>query len=246
MDKIKSFGGIAICVVTSGRPVDIRWAMNLPTLAFPVGMSIGWFGTKGSDRAANREKLVEEAIKVGSPYIFFMDDDTIVPNFTLRSLHAEIEKDPSIMVCGGIYCTKEEIPAPLVFKVLGGGPFYQWKVGEVFECAGLGTGCMLIKTEVFQHLSKPWFFEPDEHYIDQTVDLNGITCPLSASKGTDDLFFCRKVSEAGFKIMAHGGVLPVHLDQEGKIYTLPLDSYPCRGAGLRELKQTEGEPCLSR
>jgi hypothetical protein len=232
-----SFGGIAICVVSSGRAVHLRWALNLPTLMFPVGMSIGWFATKGPDRAANRQKLVEEALKVGSPYIFFMDDDTVVPNFTLRSLHAEIEKDPSIMVCGGIYCTKEDIPAPLVFETLGGGPFYKWKVGEVFECAGLGTGCMLIKSEIFGHIPKPWFLEPDEHYIDKTIELNGTTVPLSGSRGTDDLYFCRKVREAGFKIMAHGGVLPVHLDQEGRMYTLPLDSWPCQGLNLKELKQ---------
>jgi len=237
MEASKSFSGVAICVVSSGRPVHLRWALNLPTLAFPVGMSVGWFAIQGPDRAANREKLVEEAIKVGSRYVFFMDDDTVVPNFTLRYLHAEIEKKPSIMVCGGVYCTKEDPPAPLVFKTLGGGPFYHWKVGDIFPCAGLGTGCMLIKTEVFKHISKPWFLEPNEYFIDKTVKLNGIECPLSAIKGTDDLFFCRKVAEAGFEIIAHGGVLPVHLDQDGKMYTLPLDSYPCKDMGLKELIQ---------
>lgn len=236
-----TFNGVAICIVSSGRPVHLRWATSLPGLLYPVGMSIGWFCIEGKDRAANRERLVEEAIKVGAPYVMFIDDDTILPNFAIRQLHVEIEKDPTIMVCGGIYCTKENPPAPLVFKSLGGGPFYQWKVGEIFSCAGLGCGAMLIKTEVFKHISKPWFLEPDEAYVDQTEILNGVECPLTAMRGTDDLFFCKKVAEAGFKIIAHGGVLPVHVDSEGKYYTLPLDSYPCQGMGLSQMPDNKKE-----
>lgn len=235
MASQESFDGIAICVASSGRPVDIKWALHLPTLVYPVGMSIGWFGRQGNDRAKNRELLAEKAIEVGAPYIFFLDDDTVIPNFALRYLHAEIEKDPSIMVCGGIYCTKENPPEPIVFKKLGGGAYYRWKVGDIFECAGIGAGSMLIKTEVFKHLEKPWFLEPNTIFTDESVDINGVPCPVSREAGTDDLYFCGKVAKAGFKIIAHGGVLPVHLDQEGNMYTLPLDSYPCKGMGLQAM-----------
>jgi hypothetical protein len=235
MTKKNSFHGIAICVASSGRPVDLRWSLNLPTLLFPVGMSIGWFARINKNRAKNREILVKTAIKVGAPYVMFIDDDTILPNFALRALHAEMEKDPKIMVCGGIYCTKEDIPSPIVFEHLGGGPFYNWKIGDVFPCAGIGCGAMLIKTEVFKHIPKPWFLEPHKAYTDKMISVNGVTCPLTAESATDDLYFCKKVAEAGFKIVAHGGVLPVHLDQEGNMYTLPLDAYPCQGMGLQAM-----------
>ncbi len=132
------------------------------------------------------------------------------------------------MVIGGIYCTKTDPPEPIVFKELGAGPFYNWKVGDVFECKGLGAGCMLIKTEVFKHISKPWFLEPDEIFVDAK---DGV----ARNVGTDDLYFCQKVTEAGFKIMAHGGVLPVHIDIDGRMYTLPIDSYPCQGVGLQPM-----------
>jgi hypothetical protein len=223
--------GVGVCVASSGRPVHLRWATSLPSLAYPVGMSVGWFCTEGPDRAKNREKLVDEVLKTGAPFSFLLDDDTVCPNFTIRWLHAEMEKDPKIAICGGIYCTKEDPPEPIVFKKMGGGPFYQWKVGSVFECAGLGTGCMLVRNEVFKHISKPWFLEPDEVFVDAK---NG---KPSRVVGTDDLFFCDKVGKAGYKIMAHGGVLPVHIDQDGKMYTLPIDSYPCRGMGLKKLRQ---------
>jgi hypothetical protein len=223
-----SFSGMAICVVSSGRKTDIKWALTLPTLIYPVGMSVGWFARQSDNRAENRERLVEEALKVGAPYVLFIDDDTIPPPWAPRYLHAEINKDPKVMVCGGIYCTKENPPSPIVFKELGGGPFYNWKMGDTFECAGIGAGCMLIKTEVFKHLSKPWFLEPDEIFLDKVIEINGIKCPLTRNVATDDLFFCKKVLDAGFKIVAHGGVLPVHLDEAGNMYALPADSYPCR------------------
>lgn len=227
---------LAICIAAAPkekdssipRPTDLRWSLSLPVLGYPVGMSVGWLVKVGEDRAANRELLVEEALKRNFTHIFFLDDDTVIPNFAIRYLHAEVEKDSNFMVCGGIYCTKEDYPSPIVFKTLGGGPFYKWKVGDVFECAGLGTGCMLIKAEVFKYISKPWFQEPDIVHIDKVEKVNGYDIPVALERGTDDLYFCKKVTEAGFKIIAHGGVLPVHLDKNGKMYTLPADSYPCR------------------
>ena len=215
--------GLAICVPSSKRPVNIRWAISLTGLAYPVGMSVAWRVKEGTDRAENRNFLAHEAKKIGAEFILCLDDDTAIPAFAIRWLHAEMEKDPNIGVIGGIYCTKEDPPAPIVFKTLGGGPFYRWKIGEVFECAGIGTGCMLIRTSILDKIPEPWFYEPDEVFVDGEV---------TRATGTDDLYFCKKVSDAGFKIMAHGGVLPVHMNVDGSCFTLPLDSYPCQGANL--------------
>ena len=43
---------------------------------------------------------------------------------------------------------------------------------------------------------------------------------------SDDLHFCRKVTEAGYEILAHGGVLPLHIAEDGSQYHLPDDCYP--------------------
>jgi hypothetical protein len=232
------FNGILVGIASSGRPVNLQWAMSLTCLGNPVGMSIAWGVKVGLDRAKNREEIVDMALKLGAPYIFFLDDDTVCPNFTLRHLHYQLEQNPEAMVCGGIYCTKEDVPSPLVFMEYGGGPFYCWKVNDVFECKGLGTGCMLIKTEIFKMLPKPWFFEKNIDHVDKVVKIGELDVPLMRELGTDDLYFCQKVTEAGFKIIAHGGVLPVHMDENGKMYTLPLESYPCQGANLKELVQS--------
>lgn len=227
-----SVPGVFVALASSGRAVDIRWALSLTGLIsnVPVGMYSTWMLEVGTDRAKNREVLAEKAVAAGSRYLFMVDDDTVCPNVSIKNLIYELEKDPKIMVAGGIYATKEPIPHPLVFKTIGDGAFWNWKAGEVFDCAGLGTGCMMVKTEVFQHLPKPWFFEPHEAPVGETMKIGDEEIPVSHRSGTDDLYFCRKVLDAGFRIVAHGGILPAHIDQNGAVYTLPADSYPFKKA----------------
>lgn len=227
--------GMFIGIPSSGRTVDIRWAFNLHTVALnaPVGSFTTMMMEIGPDRAGNREKLAESAIEAGARYLFFLDDDTVAPNFAIKYLSYEIEKHPNIMVAGGIYCTKEVPARPLVFKTFGDGAFWNWKAGEVFDCEGLGTGCMMIKTEVFKHLPKPWFFEPHETPENEFREIGGQQIPVSHSGGTEDLYFCRKVIDAGYRIVAHGGVLCAHIGQNGVIYTMPEDSYPMRNEPVK-------------
>jgi predicted O-methyltransferase YrrM len=222
--------------------VDVRWALSLQSLGSnaPVGSFTTWQIEIGKDRAANREFLAERAIEAGARYLFMVDDDTVCPNFTLRYLTYEIEKDPNIMVAGGIYGTKEYPSRPLVFKRLGDGSFWHWKMGDVFDVEGIGTGCILIKTEVFKNLPKPWFFEPDEATENEAIRVGNSDIPVVRRGGTDDLYFCRKVIGAGFRIVAHGGVLCPHIGQNGIIYTLPEDSYPFRNEAIARALGIEG------
>lgn len=222
--------GLFVAIASSGRLTDVRWGLSLAALVtnVPCGMHTAWIIEIGNDRAHNREVLAEKAVECGARYLFYLDDDTFCPNNTFKSLIYELEKDPQIMIAGGIYTTKEVEAQPLVFKTIGDGPFWNWKVGDTFDCEGLGTGCMMIKTEVFQHIPKPWFLEPDETPIGVTKRLGNEDVPITHSGGTEDLYFCQKVIDAGFRIRAHGGVLPAHMDQNGVVYGLPADTYPMR------------------
>lgn len=222
--------GILVGIASSGRPVNIGWSLSLINLALnaPMGTFVTWMVENGTDRAGNREKLAEAAIAGGARYLFFLDDDTICPNTTLKYLAYEIEKDPAIMICGGIYCTKELPSVPIVMKRFGDGPYFRWKKGEVFDCEGLGTGAMLIKTEVFQHLEKPWFYEPNEAPVGESIKMGNKVVPIMHRSGTEDLYFCRKVLDAGFRIVAHGGVIGLHVGQDGTPYGLDPSAFPLR------------------
>jgi hypothetical protein len=205
----------------------------------PIGMSFVWMtriaaptdGVENSiqTRAENREKLVERALELDCTHLFFIDDDTIIPHYGIQKLHYALENNPDAMICGGIYTTKTVPPEPMVYKTQGAGGYWRWKEGEVFECDGIATGAMLIKTEVFKHLERPWFKEGLEAPEHQTTLLtSGKEVPIVRDYYTDDMYFCYKVRQAGHKILAHGGVLPVHLGQDGTVYSLPADSYPMR------------------
>lgn len=190
-------------------------------------------------RAENREKLVEKALEFDCPYLFFLDDDTIVPHFAVQKLHYALVNDPDAMICAGIYPTKTDPPEPIVYKPQGAGSYWRWKEGEVFECDGIGTGAMLIDTRIFKSLPKPWFKEDLEVSEGKTTLLtSGKEVPIVRDFYTDDLYFCYKVRQAGYKILAHGGVLPVHLGQDGTVYSLPADSYPMRRDSGRDSLQS--------
>lgn len=223
-----NFNGVAMLIASSGRQVNIEWSLSLPTFQYPVGMSAAWFLCIDKDRAAQREKLLEKAVDIGAEYAMFIDDDTLIPNYSIQQLHYHLSQNPDVAVCGGIYCTKTEFPEPIVFKELGAGPFWKWSIGDVFECKGLGTGCMMIRCEALKSLSKPWFSEPKEAPVGEIATFNGTEIEVGLRESTDDLYFCRKLTEAKWKILAHGGILPVHIGQEGKFYTLPVDSWPCK------------------
>jgi len=216
----------------SGRFVAPEWALSMMNLRYPRGARHGIFATKGLKRDEARIRLVEKAISEDAEYLLFVDDDTAPPFDAVSKLIAEMDTcDKDVMVCGGIYTTKQEPIEPLVFLDQGSGPHWKWKFGEVFPCWGLGTGCMLIRTEVFKHIPKPWFRD-----INSIEDV-GADAHVFGKDGkpdefymTDDLYFCQKVRNAGFKILAHGGVLPVHWDQKGVGHHLPDDAYPVKDA----------------
>lgn len=221
-----------VAIPFSGRYVAPEWSLSMMNLHHPRNTRHGQYATKGMKRDEARVKLVEKALAEKAEYVLFIDDDTAPPFDTITKLTMELDiADPDVMVIGGIYTTKTEPFEPLVFMDHGSGPFWKWKFGDVFPCWGIATGCMLIRTEVFRHIPKPWFRDID------SVDEVGTDIQAFGKDGkpdefhmTDDLYFCQKVNDAGFKILAHGGVLCVHWDQKGRGHTLPDDAYPVKDA----------------
>jgi hypothetical protein len=127
------------------------------------------------------------------------------------------------MVAGGIYCAKANPTEPVVYRQNGDGAFWKWKAGDVFECSGIGTGCMAIKTELFRRLPEPWFLSVDEEGTPDTPVV----------QVTDDMYFCDKVQQAGFKILADTNVMCVHwgwneAKNDFQAFMLPEDCYPMR------------------
>lgn len=212
--------GLTVCVPTNGRAVPPHWAHAMMVQSYPSNTAIGHFLMCNKEVGEARDRLVEESLKCGAEFMWFVDDDTAPPYFAASSLIYELRQHPEVDVIGGIYCLKSLPPAPLVYRGNGHGEFWDWTVGDVFEVTAIGTGCMMIRTAIFKTLPRPWFLtslvvpEPNEEHI-------------VAEGMTDDIYFCEKARAHGHRILAHGGVLCDHWDIENKTaYRLPEDSLP--------------------
>jgi hypothetical protein len=139
--------------------------------------------------------------------------------------------DDSIMACGGIYTTRTDPPEPIVYMARGQGAYWNWKMGDIFPCWGLGNGCLMVRTKIFGMMSKPWYrdirtIEDLRQYPELFPEAQTHNGRVSISP---DIFFFTKLEQMGFKCMAHGGVLPIHWDVEkNQAYWLPADTPPTK------------------
>jgi predicted SAM-dependent methyltransferase len=214
--------GLMIGIPTLGRPVSLEWAMAFKSLAPPINYNTTISIVYGKPVDEARNQLAEEALKLNARYLFFLGDDVVPPLHTLRQLIFRVEQNESIGVCGGVYCSKSNPPAPLVFRGNGIGSYWDWKAGEFFEVSGLGMDCTLIRTEVFSKISKPWFKTIDSDQFQKGRN--------EANMWTEDLYFCSKVlKETNFKVFCDASILCKHIDiYSGKEYFLPSESLPMR------------------
>lgn len=214
--------GLVFGIPTLNRPTSPEWGLAIKALNPPINFNSIMATVPGMAVADARNHIVREALRLNAKYIFFVGDDTIPPAHTLRQLIFRIENDPKIGVVGGVYFTKSDPPAPLIFKENGAGSYWDWKVGEFFEVTGLGMDCTLIRTEVFKNLPEPWFKTVDEDSF-----LSGVN---HAEMWTEDLYFLDKLKKfTDWKIMVDTGIIAGHYDwQTGRTYTIPPNSLPMR------------------
>lgn len=216
--------GIALAIVSGRATVPVEMIPALCMQSWPTNINMAIITRYGMSTDEGRISAVKDAQALGSKYIWFVDDDTVPPIDAGRHLVYLLEQNANVMVAGGIYTTRVAPPEPIVYMEPGAGSHWDWKVGETFKCWGLGTGCMMINMEVFDHIEQPWFKTTME----------------ADKKQTDDLYFCERVHAAGFDIMAHGGILCHHYDLErGTIYQLPRNSKPYQNRIEGQFRETE-------
>lgn len=235
MKTLNSTGpGLLIGIPTLGRPVPLDWAMAFKSLSPPINFNVNYAVIYGKEVADARNAFAEQALAIGTKYLFFLGDDVVVPAHTLKQLLFRMENDPECFVVGGVYCSKCEPSAPLVFRGDGIGTYWDWKIGEYFPVTGLGMDCTLIKTDVFNKLSKPWF-----KTVDEDGHLDGLN---SAEMWTEDLYFLRKLrDEVGDgHVYCDASVICDHWNiYENKKYSIPKNSLP-----MRQKLVTKDKKCL--
>jgi len=197
---------LVVAIPTTGRMTTVRWGFNLALQDYPLSMSNNFLVVRGAEAGEARNRIAEQVLAIKAKMVWMVDDDVLPPQYAVQKLMFAMLNKPNVMACAGIVYTKSEMPQPLVFGNDGTGPYYNWKRGKAFEVPGfISTGCMLIRSEVFEKVEYPWF---------KTIDY--------PDKMTEDAYFCFKVREAGYKILGHGGVLCGHYDgRTRKVFGAP-------------------------
>ena len=144
-----------------------------------------------------REKIAEDILNWGADYLLFLDSD--MGNIPADLLLKLIKHDKDI-VCATFFKRKSPF-SPCVYRydafIKKFRPLEEFHKGLV-EIDGCGMAATLIKTEIFKKLSQPWFGE----------------VVLGNSRFGEDLSFCYRAREAGFRIFCDTDTLIKHIGDE--------------------------------
>ena len=218
--------------------VTIHWMRARMKLQAPFGMDWTEFRVDGMLVADARNAACQYALDNNFEFVFFLDDDVIVPTGALQQLANKILNYPEVDVMSGVYCSKCDYATPLIYKDDVSHAHWQWTIGEMLidGIKGFGMGCTLIRTSLLQRMAhskdNPWFKTTEKvEVIDDKV--------INTNETEDFYFLTRARKECNSKLAVDTSILCNHIDKKtGLIYKLPEDSLPFRRWRLQQDAKT--------
>lgn len=151
----------------------------------------------GASPAKGRNMMIETAIENNCTHILFLDDDVAPPPDALQKL---IIHDKDIVT--GLMLMRNYPHLPLIFdEMFSDGKnkhmFLSEGISGLVEITNCGLGCVLIKTNVFKVMEKPWITLGE----------------LEKDGWCDDISFFNRARLAGFQIYCDLDVRVGHMSQ---------------------------------
>ena len=169
--------------------------------------TVDFFFVTGYDCAKARNDIVDFALTSDKKYdyIFMVDSDIILPKDALTTF-LQVENFDVIL---GAYPRKDQPSCSEIFR-LTDYPDFPAKDRESmcnilnvredrYEIKGGGFGCALMRTDIFEKLLYPWF----KYQVYPNHEIF-----------SEDLYFCKKVRSAGFKILCDSRVVCKHIGKK--------------------------------
>lgn len=128
------------------------------------GYNIGYRFMKSNLLYLSRDKLASSAIKNNFDYILFLDTDQQIPNDTIIRMAKYLDDGEDIITT--LIFTKEKPYHPCIYSesnILDTGQLSlkYYPMSEIsskpFYVENCGSGCVMLKTEVFKTIPQPWF-----------------------------------------------------------------------------------------
>lgn len=172
---------VAVCI-PSGEMVHADFMLSVLHLvqnARVAGFRVSMVNAKFSVISEARNLCVEAALHAKAEWLIFLDSDMVFPPDTIKRLMSH-----EVPIVGATY-PRKILPLTFIGARRDGATFSLADKGMV-EAARLPTGCMLIKTSVFEKLKAPFF-----------------RCGYSEEAGkvlSEDFWFSDRVRELGFPL----------------------------------------------
>ena len=109
-----------------------------------------------------RNSLVDVAIKHKMTHILFLDTDMFHPKDMIVRMIEDFEDNKEVSAITGLYVRKSPPYLPHIYpkflkkeKTFGISGLFP--LNSIFKVEGAGLGCLMIKTDVFKRIKKPYF-----------------------------------------------------------------------------------------
>ena len=200
--------------------VPIQFVMAHMNWTPPLNVSIAYMVKMNMLSSHARQVMTMEAIRAGAEYIFYVDDDTLIPPLGLYTLYNFMEQNPHAGAVTGVYTTREDPNEPLIYKAHGEGCSWDFEMGPGANAElifGAGAGCLLARVSSIVDVMEK---NPGIPVWADEKDLP--TTGNSAVMWGHDIRFCRLLNLAGHPVYVDGKVMCGHYDiQSGRTFSVP-------------------------
>ena len=199
---------VLLGVASGGKPSAPFLAalahLRLPRNVAPLRRSVA----VGNFVPAQRELIAGDAVGDGFDYLFFVDDDVVLPEDALERLVETAEADPRTSVVGGLYYSRDSARPMAVAgwssEDTSTAHIPAFTASSTGIVDGIGFGCALLRVSALAALAPPYF--PAHVYIERSA--------RRARLCDEDYLYCERVRLAGGLVRLDARVRCGHYDRE--------------------------------
>jgi hypothetical protein len=187
---------------------------NMIKLTTQMGIETHLFFDSSTILINQRERLINQAIEVGSEWVLWLDSDMMFPPTVLMRL---LSHNQNLVGCNYM---KRSYP----FKTVAFTDTSDWEnwipiqySNDLVDAEAAGMGCVLMKTELFKQLEKPYF---EYTYQQKTNDWGG-----------EDFTLFKKFNKLGH-------ILKIDMNLSNEIYHIGTFAYG-RSMNVNQVKKTK-------
>ena len=181
-----------------GQIIPCNWSNSFVQLGLNTMIPKGYLVADAQNIA------VQECMEKDYEWLFFHEDDVILPLDAFIKLNEYIRK-ADIPVVSGLYYTKSHPAEPLIYRGRGNSYYQDWKIGDKVWADGVPTGCLLIHTSIlkvmyedseeyqtFNKKVRKVFETPRNVWWDPEISRH------ATNFGTSDLYWCDRVIDGNY------------------------------------------------